>query len=282
MCRMLMILMMNMILSTGCVFLAEDMHSRDAAQRIAVKEVLLPPPEDDHVSRDRKGLSQQQKAEEEVRVLRKISGHVNIVSVFESFLVDDSGGGDAAGDESDSDAVNDTNDETLLSGGGANCIYGGFRSLYITQEYCDGGDLSQFLSRSNSSPLHQDVVLGVIAQLLNGLQHIHAMKILHRDLKASNVMLLKRSVSIGQGADATEVPICKLCDFGISKVLTTTALDASTMVGTPYYLSPELCRGQRYNSATDIWSMGCILYELVTLRRYDTRCPVQLTKRNSQ
>ena len=168
---MLMMLMMTMILSTGCVFLAEDMHSRDAAQRIAVKEVLLPPPEDDHVSRDRKGLSQQQKAEEEVRVLRKISGHVNIVSVFESFLVDDSGHseGDAAGDEGENDSVYDTNDETMLSGGGANCIYGGFRSLYITQEYCDGGDLSQFLSRSNSSPLHQDVVLGVIAQLLNFL-----------------------------------------------------------------------------------------------------------------
>ena len=262
--------------SFGSVFLAEDRDGRDAAAAagpsgrdlVAVKEVLLPGPGDEELGRDRKGVSQQQRAEEEVRVLRRISGHVNIVSVFESFLVDGRGG---AGPDEDA-AAGALAGGTLPSGGDGACAYGGPRSLFIVQEFCDGGDLSQFLARHEAgAPLHQDVVVGVLAQLLSGLRHIHAQRILHRDLKSSNVMLMQRAVRVG--GDGAAVPIVKLGDFGISKVLTTSALDASTMVGTPYYLSPELCRGQRYNDRSDIWALGCILYELVTLRRcFDGNC----------
>ena len=59
----------------------------------------------------------------------------------------------------------------------------------------------------------------------------------------------------------------KIGDFGISKVLESTSDLAKTLLGTPYYLSPEICIGQKYDYKSDIWMLGCILYELCTLRR---------------
>ncbi len=58
----------------------------------------------------------------------------------------------------------------------------------------------------------------------------------------------------------------KVGDFGVSRILKNTGELAATQIGTPYYMSPELMDGKRYNSKTDIWSLGCILYELMTLR----------------
>ncbi len=59
----------------------------------------------------------------------------------------------------------------------------------------------------------------------------------------------------------------KIGDFGISKVLSNTGELAKTAIGTPYYLSPEICREQRYNNKSDIWSLGCILYEMTAMKR---------------
>ncbi len=86
------------------------------------------------------------------------------------------------------------------------------------------------------------------------MKHIHAKKILHRDLKSQNIFLTKDN----------EV---KLGDFGISKVLESTHDFAKTSLGTPYYLSPEVCMGQKYDYKSDTWMLGCILYELCTLKR---------------
>lgn len=87
-----------------------------------------------------------------------------------------------------------------------------------------------------------------------GIGHIHANHILHRDLKPKNILLAKgNQVKIG--------------DFGISKMLENTFDMAKTATGTPYYLSPEVCLGQRYDHKSDMWMLGCILYELCTLRR---------------
>jgi len=77
---------------------------------------------------------------------------------------------------------------------------------------------------------------------------------LHRDLKPKNILLTKfNQIKIG--------------DFGISKMLENTFDMAKTATGTPYYLSPEVCLGQRYDHKSDMWMLGCILYELCTLRR---------------
>ena len=85
------------------------------------------------------------------------------------------------------------------------------------------------------------------------MKHVHDRKIIHRDLKGANVFLTKKGV-------------LKIGDFGIAKVLSHTVQQARTMVGTPYYLSPEIVQSKPYNSKTDIWSMGVMLYELCCLR----------------
>lgn len=87
-----------------------------------------------------------------------------------------------------------------------------------------------------------------------GLQHIHQKKVLHRDLKSQNIFL-------------TSTNQVKIGDFGISKVLENTSDFAKTSLGTPYYLSPEICMGQKYDYKSDAWMVGCILYEMCTLRR---------------
>ena len=75
---------------------------------------------------------------------------------------------------------------------------------------------------------------------------------MHRDIKTQNIFI---------DSEGT----IKLADFGISKMLEHTNLLASTVVGTPYYLSPEACSNKGYNYKSDIWSLGCVLYELCTL-----------------
>jgi NIMA (never in mitosis gene a)-related kinase len=91
-------------------------------------------------------------------------------------------------------------------------------------------------------------------QLCLAVKHLHSKKVIHRDIKAQNVML-------------THDDDVKLGDFGISKILENTGDFAHTSLGTPYYLSPEICSGQKYNFKTDIWMLGCVLYELCTLQK---------------
>jgi NIMA (never in mitosis gene a)-related kinase len=86
------------------------------------------------------------------------------------------------------------------------------------------------------------------------VKHIHGKKVLHRDIKLQNVFL-------------TADNQIKLGDFGISKFLECTGDFAKTALGTPYYLSPEICSGFKYNYKTDIWMLGCLLYELCTLHK---------------
>ena len=87
-----------------------------------------------------------------------------------------------------------------------------------------------------------------------GLKSLHDKKILHRDLKSANIFLTaNKTIKIG--------------DFGISKVLDNTS--AKTFVGTPYYLSPEVCENRPYDFKSDLWSLGCILYEMCTLNVND-------------
>jgi len=85
------------------------------------------------------------------------------------------------------------------------------------------------------------------------LKHVHDRKIIHRDLKGQNIFLTKDNR-------------VKLGDFGIARVLKKTMEKAKTMVGTPYYISPEIIEGRPYSFMTDIWSIGVVLYELCTLK----------------
>lgn len=98
--------------------------------------------------------------------------------------------------------------------------------------------------------LDERVVVNWFIQLLFGVKALHSKNVLHRDLKSANVFL-------------TSNKTLKIGDFGISKVLDNTS--AKTFVGTPYYLSPEVCENRPYNLSSDLWSLGCIIYEMCTM-----------------
>ena len=141
--------------------------------------------------------------------------------------------------------------------------YGSFLEqgvLHIVMEYADNGDLSEKIKNANSQHFNEEQILDWFVQICLALKHLHDRKILHRDLKCQNIFLLK---------DGT----AKLGDFGISKMLDTTTQMSKTAIGTPYYLSPEICQGKPYDQKSDIWSLGCILYELSTLHHpFDSNC----------
>ncbi|XP_064385824.1 serine/threonine-protein kinase Nek8-like [Halichondria panicea] len=129
------------------------------------------------------------------------------------------------------------------------------KSLVIVMEYAPGGTLHEFIQDRNGTLMEEDHVLQFFAQLLVAIDHVHSLNILHRDLKTQNVMM-NRSRSV-----------LKIGDFGISKVLSSKITSAQTVVGTPCYISPEICEGKMYAKKSDIWALGCILYEMTTLKK---------------
>ena len=125
------------------------------------------------------------------------------------------------------------------------------QDLNIVMEYCDNGDLCNYLNMQKT-PLKEDLIWQIFIKITLGLTTIHKMKILHRDLKTLNIFLTKdMGIKIG--------------DLGVAKELNQASF-ANTLIGTPYYLSPEMCEDKPYNQKSDVWALGCILYELCTYR----------------
>lgn len=125
-------------------------------------------------------------------------------------------------------------------------------------EYADGGTLAQFLSLRQGRLLQEAMVASLLFGITSAIEYVHAQNILHRDLKSENVFL-------------TQTGTVKVGDFGIAKQLAASSKGvrqkANTLLGTPHYISPELCCGTPYDSKSDIWSLGCILYEMVSLNK---------------
>ncbi|CAO1629870.1 unnamed protein product [Parajaminaea phylloscopi] len=152
--------------------------------------------------------------------------------------------------------------------------------LHLVMEYCQNGDLGSVIKncRRDGKFLREDVVWSYLAQMTRALDACHngmpmaaeagkgsTPPILHRDLKPENVFL-----------DANDN--VKLGDFGLSKQITGSHTFASTYVGTPYYMSPELATGASYDTKSDIWALGCIVYELCALRPpFDATSQAELT-----
>ena len=99
----------------------------------------------------------------------------------------------------------------------------------------------------------QNIILLWFTQIALALKHVHDHKVLHRDLKTQNVFLTKAGA-------------IKLGDFGIAKCLSESISKASTIVGTPYFLAPEIMKGNPYSYEADIWALGVLLYELCSLK----------------
>lgn len=126
-------------------------------------------------------------------------------------------------------------------------------SLHIIMEFCEHGDLSQYLKARRGALLEEDTIWKYLIQVGLGLQWLHASRILHRDIKSLNVFL-------------TATNEARLGDLGVARVLSEGTNFASTLIGTPYYLSPELCENLAYNDRSDVWAYGCVLFEMCTLR----------------
>ena len=127
--------------------------------------------------------------------------------------------------------------------------------FYMIMELCDGGDLNKLImQKKNKKELFTEPeVKQMFFQICKGVEYLHSHKIIHRDLKTMNIFLGKN----GQ---------IKIGDFGVSKQLKGN-LFAYTVIGTPYYLSPELCMQKPYDDKSDIWSLGVILYEMINLKK---------------
>ena len=131
--------------------------------------------------------------------------------------------------------------------------------LWIVMEFCGGGSCSDLLKYCYRRGLSEDKVAFITKNVLNGLDYLHRQKIIHRDIKAANILLtLDGHIKIG--------------DFGVSGQIQTT-LKRNTFVGTPYWMAPEIIAhcdsnetsvGDGYNEMADVWSLGITVYELVT------------------
>ncbi|CAD8089403.1 unnamed protein product [Paramecium sonneborni] len=127
------------------------------------------------------------------------------------------------------------------------------QSLCIVMEYADDGDLFQKIveCQKKGMLMAEKDIWNYFIQIVKGLKALHDMKIYHRDLKSANVFM---------NVDGT----VKLGDMNVSKVAKKILL--YTQTGTPYYASPEVWKDQPYDSKSDIWSLGCVLYEMTTLK----------------
>ena len=127
-------------------------------------------------------------------------------------------------------------------------------SLLLITEFANGGDLSAFIKAhmKRKEYIEEATVWRMAMQMLHGLKVLHRLSIFHRDIKSANVLLTLNHEEV------------KLGDLNVSKISKSGM--ASTQTGTPYYASPEVWSDLPYNAKCDVWSLGCVLYEMCTFR----------------
>ncbi|KAI8833707.1 kinase-like domain-containing protein [Chytridium lagenaria] len=126
--------------------------------------------------------------------------------------------------------------------------------FYLITDWCKGGNLHEYVEMQKE-PLSESLIWEFLKQLSAALLHLHSFDIIHRDVKSKNIYLNHNKKAL------------KLGDFGISRRLKSSRDMASTAIGTPFFLSPEICKEQPYSFPSDVWSLGCVAYEMAG-RRY--------------
>eukprot|EP01017_Pseudomicrothorax_dubius_P025939 TRINITY_DN2852_c0_g1_i10.p1 TRINITY_DN2852_c0_g1~~TRINITY_DN2852_c0_g1_i10.p1 ORF type:complete len:557 (-),score=123.35 TRINITY_DN2852_c0_g1_i10:193-1863(-) len=129
------------------------------------------------------------------------------------------------------------------------------RELVLVTEYCEESDLGQLLQirRERRQHFEEKLLLNWLLQLLFGLEFIHSRRVLHRDISLTNIFLTaKGTIKIG--------------NFGVAKALDHTNQAAISLVGAPHHFSPEQCQSKPYTTKTDLWALGCVLYELCAMK----------------
>ncbi len=133
--------------------------------------------------------------------------------------------------------------------------------LDIVTPYYDGGTLDNFISlhKLTGKKINPHVILDLFTDIAIGLKYLHTNDIIHRDIKPANILVDHKS----NPKSAT------IIDFGVSIILPEGNYDfARTKIGTPYFMSPEQAEANRkYSNKCDVWALGCILYEMVTLEK---------------
>lgn len=120
--------------------------------------------------------------------------------------------------------------------------------LWLIMEFCSAGSVQDFLKITKKT-LNEVEIASVCQAVLRGLEYLHDNKKIHRDIKAGNVLMDHRGIA-------------KLADFGVSAQLANTFSKKDTMIGTPYWMSPEVISRSTYNKKTDIWSLGITAIEM--------------------
>ncbi len=120
---------------------------------------------------------------------------------------------------------------------------------YIAMEYLEGSDLEKYTKKEHLMPVRK--VIGYVADVADALGYAHDKGIVHRDVKPANIMLLKTGV-------------IKITDFGIARITATSQTQTGVVKGTPYYMSPEQIAGEKVDGRSDIFSLGVMLYQMLT------------------
>lgn len=127
--------------------------------------------------------------------------------------------------------------------------------LLIAIEWAERGDLKRIIKKAvtEDNPIEESRIWDYMTQLATALLHMHEKRIMHRDLKPANIFI-------------TVDGALKLGDLGLGRYLSSQTLEAYSRVGTPLYMSPEVLKGNGYDWKSDVWSLGCVVYELACLR----------------
>lgn len=122
--------------------------------------------------------------------------------------------------------------------------------VWIVMEYAQGGSVRTLMKACKDGVVEEKYVVLIVREVLTGLAYLHKSAIIHRDLKAANILI-------------TAAGKVMICDFGVSALLVTTSSKRNTLVGTPHWMAPEVAHASAYDTKADIWSLGIMVFEMV-------------------